>query len=99
MIDVRVSGRERGLTAIGNAELVRGAWSESLNRVIHGRYLRPGALDDPRVGPVFAAMDDATICLRADEWLSWDMAALDQQVFAGRMASQSYLLPLDEGAA
>jgi PPOX class probable F420-dependent enzyme len=96
MIDVRVPGRERGLTAIGDAELLAGASSEQWNHAIHGRYLHAAALADPRVGPGFAAADDATICLRPRRWLTWDMAALDRQVFGGRISSQGYLLPLED---
>jgi PPOX class probable F420-dependent enzyme len=94
MLDVRTPGRERGVTAIGVAELLTDVRSGRLNRLVHQRYLRAAAFDDVQVGPVFAAVDDATIALRPERWLTWDMAALDRQVFGGRVAS--YLLPLDE---
>ncbi|HEU4430533.1 MAG TPA: pyridoxamine 5'-phosphate oxidase family protein [Myxococcota bacterium] len=95
MVDVRVPGSERGVTGVGLAELLRGPRSQQINRAIHGRYLRAAALEDPEVGPRFAALDDVTISLRPARWFSWDMAALDGAAFGGRIASESYLLPLE----
>jgi len=95
MIDVRIPGSERGVTGVGPAELLRGPRSQELNHAIHGRYLREAALEDPEVGPRFAAFDDVTISFRPARWFSWDMAALDRAAFGGRIASESYLLPLE----
>jgi PPOX class probable F420-dependent enzyme len=95
MVDVRLPGSERGVTGVGPAELLRGPRSQQLNRAIHARYLRAAALEDPEVDPRFAAFDDVTIALRPVRWFSWNMAALDRAVFGGRIASESYLLPVE----
>lgn len=96
MIDARKPAKERGVTATGTAELIRGAQSEEINQRIHRRYLSGDALSDPHVGPVFAGFDDVTIRLTPASWISWDMAGLDAQVFGGRLgAMPGYMLPLD----
>ena len=95
MVDSRQAGGELGVTAICEASLIDGQESHEINLRIHERYLRPEALDDPQVGPVFAAFDDVTIRLRPLRWIRWDMRELDAQFFGGRIGSQSYCLPLD----
>ena len=96
MIDSRSPGKERGVTAIGTAELISGTQSQELNLRIHHRYLSPAAISDPQIGPVFAAFDDVTIRLRPASWISWDMATLDAQAFGGRLGrTPGYMLPLD----
>ena len=96
MVDSRKPGKERGVTAIGRSELLSGEESEEINLRIHGRYLSPTALADPGVGAIFAGFDDVTIRIVPDSWISWDMAALDEQVFAGRLGNTpGYMLPLD----
>ena len=96
MVDSRKPGKERGVTALGRAEIVSGKESQEINHRIHRRYLSSTALSDPKVGPVFAGFDDVTIRIVPNSWISWDMAALDAQVFAGRLGNtQGYMLPLD----
>jgi PPOX class probable F420-dependent enzyme len=96
MVDSREPGKERGVTAAGKAELLSGKQSQEFNHRIHRRYLSSTALADSHVGPVFAGFDDVTIRLTPDSWISWDMAALDAQVFAGRLGNTpGYMLPLD----
>ncbi len=96
MVDSRKPAKERGLTAVGRSELVSGKESQEINRRIHSRYLSSTALADPKIGPVFAGFDDLTIRIVPDSWISWDMAALDAQVFAGRLGNTpGYMLPLD----
>jgi PPOX class probable F420-dependent enzyme len=96
MIDSRKPGKERGVTAVGRSQLVSGKESQEINRRIHSRYMSSTALADPAVGPVFAGFDDVTIRIVPESWISWDMAALDAQVFAGRLGSTpGYMLPLD----
>jgi PPOX class probable F420-dependent enzyme len=96
MVDARRPAKERGVTAAGTAELIRGAQSQDINRRIHSRYLSAEALSDQRVGPVFAGFDDVTIRLTPASWIVWDMAGLDAQVFGGRLGAMSgYMLPLD----
>lgn len=96
MVDSRKPGKERGVTAFGRSALVSGRESQEINRRIHSRYLSSTALADPKVGPVFAGFDDVTIRIVPDSWISWDMAAVDAQVFAGRLGNTpGYMLPLD----
>lgn len=96
MVDLRHPGRERGATALCEAELVTGEGAAQINRRIHERYLRSEAFADPRVGPVLEAFDDATLRLMPRRWIWWDMASVDREVFGGRLAGESYLLPLDD---
>lgn len=96
MVDVRKPATERGVTAIGKAELITGDRSRELNRRIHSRYMSAAAMSDPRIEPVFASFDDVTIRLSPNSWTAWDMAALDAQAFGGRLGgTPGYLLPLD----
>jgi PPOX class probable F420-dependent enzyme len=96
MVDARKPGTERGVTAAGKVEVISGNLSQEINRRIHGRYLSPAAISDPKIGPVFASFDDVTIRLTPTSWFSWDMAALDAQAFGGRLGgTPGYMLPLD----
>ena len=96
MVDVRKPATERGVTAIGKAELITCDRSRELNRRIHSRYMSAAAMSDPRIEPVFASFDDVTIRLSPTSWTSWDMAALDAQAFGGRLGgTPGYILPLD----
>jgi PPOX class probable F420-dependent enzyme len=92
MVELRAAGMERGVTALGRAEVLRGAESRALNRRVHERYVRAEAFDDPAIGPVFEGLEDVTIRVRPERWIAWDMAELDRQVFGGRFAP--YFLPL-----
>lgn len=96
MVDVRKPATERGVTAIGKAELITGDRSRELNRRIHSRYMSAAAMSDPRIEPVFASFDDVTIRLSPTSWTSWDMAVLDAQAFGGLLGgTPGYILPLD----
>jgi PPOX class probable F420-dependent enzyme len=95
MVDVRVSYREAGLTAIGEAEILRGKQAASVAGRIHRKYLTGEAMQDPRVGPVFEVVDDVAIRLVPRKWISWDMGALDQQAFDGTIARQRYLRAIE----
>jgi PPOX class probable F420-dependent enzyme len=96
MVDARKPGSERGVTAAGEAELITAGQSQELNRRIHSRYLSLAAISDPKVGPVFASLDDVTIRLVPVSWTAWDMAALDAQAFGGRLGgTPGYMLVLD----
>ena len=95
MVDVRRAGADRGVSAAGVVETISGARSAEINRRVHGRYLSAAALADPGVGAVFAAFDDVTLRIAPASWFSWDMAALDAQVFGGKLANTpGYVLPL-----
>lgn len=92
MVDRRTAGEEKGVTAIGTAELITGSESAGLNRRIHGHYLSSDAFADPAVGPLFAGNDDITARVVPQRWIMWDMGQLDREVFGGRVGG--YLLPL-----
>lgn len=96
MVDTRKPGTERGVNGAGRAELISGKQSQEINHRIHSRYLSAAAMNDPAVGPVFAAFDDVTIKIRPISWTTWDMATLDAQAFGGRLGrTPGYMLPLD----
>jgi hypothetical protein len=96
MVDVRKSGAERGVNAVGKADLISGEPSAEINRRIHSRYMSPAAMADPRIAPVFASFDDVTIRITPSSWTRWNMAVLDAQAFGGRLGGKpGYLLPLD----
>jgi hypothetical protein len=61
------------------------------------RYLTQAALEDPRVGPVFAAAGNVTIDLTPQAWRSYDLKSLDDQFCAGplRHTPEQWFLPLD----
>jgi PPOX class probable F420-dependent enzyme len=96
MVDARKPGAERGVSAVGRAELISGDQSREINQRIHGRYMSAAAMSDPHIGPVFASFDDVTIRLTPVSWTAWDMAVLDAQALGGRLGKNpGYLLPLD----
>lgn len=95
MIDIRVAGREAGLTAIGIAELLTGAQAEPFVSRLHEKYLTAEGLADPRVGPVFTAVDDLAVRLTPDRWISWDMGELDRQAFGGAIMENGYLREIE----
>jgi len=91
MIDVRENHRESGVTAIGEAEILDGDAATPIVQKIHEKYLTEEAMSDASVGPFFANLDDIAVRLRPTRWISWDMSKLDQQVFGGKLANNSYL--------
>ncbi len=96
MVDTRHGGADRGVTAIGHAELLTGDAAHTLALRVHRRYLSEGALADPQVGSVFAAFDDVVIRLTPARWLWWNTGDVDAQYFGGKLtATPGYLLPLD----
>ena len=95
MMDVRVSYKEAGLTAIGEAEIISGDEAKSVVKRLHEKYLTSDALTDPRVGPVFASMDDIAVKVTPSRWLSWDMSELDHHSFGGAISANQYLKPID----
>ena len=96
MIDSRDVAASRGSNIVGTAEIVTGDSSRQWNAQIHRKYLSEAALADPRVGRVFAAVDDVTIKITPASVISWDMRQADQQFFGGAIANNpEYLLPLE----
>jgi len=95
MVDIRKPGSERGLVAIGRADVIAGESAMEINARIHRRYMSEAALADPRAGGTMAAMDDITLRLTPKYWYGWDMATLDDTLFGGAMKTPGYLLPLE----
>jgi PPOX class probable F420-dependent enzyme len=96
MVDTRVPGFERGVTASGTADLIRGDEAQPLRRRIQSRYLTERALSDSRVGPSFDA-DDVVIRITPRAWVSWDMGELNARYFDGRLSTETgYMHPLDD---
>ena len=96
MIDSRDPAASRGITIAGTADLLTGEVSRAWNEKIHRKYLSQIAVEDPRVGPVFAMWDDVTIRITPESVIAWDMREADQQAFGGAFRENpEYLLPLE----
>src|SRR5215472_3849579 len=96
MIDSRDPDASYGITVTGTAQMLTGESSRKSNMEVHKKYLRPSALADPKVGPVFAAWDDVTVRLKPVSVIAWDMRQADQQVFGGAFKEHpTYLLPIE----
>lgn len=96
MIDSRDPGASYGVTVAGTSHVLSGESSQKYNAEIHRKYLSQAALEDPKVGPVFAEWDDITVRLAPASVIAWDMRQADQYVFGGSFKNNpSYLLPLE----
>jgi PPOX class probable F420-dependent enzyme len=97
VVDARVPGHERWVSASGTTEVVTGAEAQAINSRIRRRYLTQEALEDERVEPVFAAGDDVTITLTPSRWRSWAAKDLDERFFGGILgqAPERWFLPVD----
>jgi PPOX class probable F420-dependent enzyme len=96
MIDSRDVAASRGINIAGTAQIVTGDSSRQWNARLHRKYLSDAALADPRVGSVFAAVDDVTIQITPTSVISWDMRQADRQFFGGAIENNpTYLLPLE----
>lgn len=87
LVDIRKPGGESWASGSGPVTILRGDESRTINAAILERYLTPEALQDARVGPVFAAGDDITLCIRPVTWRSWAAASLDTQYFGGLLSA------------
>ncbi len=92
-IESREDGREAGLSASGNAELLTGDSAVPLARQINAKYLTPKAMEHPVVGPAFVGMSDLVVKLVPQQWISWDMAAMGEQLFTPDMDMAEYFYP------
>src|ERR1700758_3439853 len=72
MIDSRDVAASCGANVYGTAEILRGASSRQWVERIHRKYLSDAAIGDPKVGPVFAAVDDVVIKITPTHVISWD---------------------------
>ena len=96
MIDSRDVAASCGINVSGTGEILQGELSRPWVARIHSKYLSDAALKDPKVGPVFAAVDDVTIKITPSSVVSWDMHQVDQQFFGGAIEKNpGYLLPLE----
>jgi PPOX class probable F420-dependent enzyme len=96
MIDARDPAASYGVTVTGTAQVLTGESSRKCNAEIHQKYLSQTALEDPKLGPVFAVWDDVTVRLTPASVIAWDMRQADQQVFGGAFKNNpGYLLPLE----
>jgi PPOX class probable F420-dependent enzyme len=95
MVDLRVQGKELGVSVGGVAEVLRGEAARTIVRRVHAKYLTEAALADQDVGPKFEEFDDIAVCLRPTRWMCWDMSSMDQQAFNGKLATHSYLRPIE----
>ena len=98
VVDTRQKqGSELWVSAAGTAGIIRGERSKQINAKIGERYLTKVALEDPRVGPVFAAAGEVTISLTPDSWRSWEFKNLDDQYFGGILGQKpdQWFLPIE----
>jgi PPOX class probable F420-dependent enzyme len=93
----RRPGAERWVSASGTAEIIRGERSKAINAKIQQRYLTKAGIEEPRVGPVFAAASEVTIGLTPQAWRSFDLKGFDEQFFGGILGQtpERWFLPLD----
>jgi general stress protein 26 len=95
MIDSRDPAASFGVTIAGAAQILKDDASKAKNAQIHRKYLSEAALEDPKVGPVFAGWDDITVQISPTSVITWDMREADRQVFGGAFErNPGYLLPL-----
>src|SRR5262245_17644597 len=97
MVDIRQPGGESWVYASGRVEILRGDESREANSKILRRYLTQAAIEEPRIGPGFAASDDITICLIPETWRSWSAKDVDEQFFGGLLTSdpKKWFRPID----
>ena len=97
VVDSRKQGSERWVSASGTAEVIRGERSQEINAKILRRYLTKAGLEDPKVGPAFAAGGEVTICFTPHSWRSFDLKSVDDQFFGGILGQtpEKWFLPVD----
>src|SRR5207237_7411137 len=87
IVDVRKAASEKWVSAAGIEEIVRGQASQDINEKVRKKYLTAAALDHPKLGPAFAAMDDMTIRITPKKWRSFDIDSVDRQFFGGMLSA------------
>jgi PPOX class probable F420-dependent enzyme len=97
IVDARRPGSERWISASGTTDILTGDEAPAINANIRGRYLTQDAIDDARIGPVYAAGDDVTIRLTPTEWRWWAVRDLDERSFGGILGQtpERWFLPVD----
>jgi PPOX class probable F420-dependent enzyme len=94
MIESRVASKEIGISVSGEAEILVGEAAHQAIEAIHAKYITAEGLADPDVGPLFREWDDTAVRLTPRRWIAWDMGAVDQQAFGGKLGMMGYLKPL-----
>lgn len=95
-VDVRQPGMDCWVSASGTTDILSGNEAEAINASIVRRYLTQEAIEDTRIGPVFAAADDVTIRLTPSRWRSWSARDLDERFFGGILGQtpERWFLPI-----
>jgi PPOX class probable F420-dependent enzyme len=70
VVDSRVPGRERWVSASGAVEILRDREAQVINARLRHRYLTPEGLDGP-IETALAVSDDVTLSLAPTVWRSW----------------------------
>jgi PPOX class probable F420-dependent enzyme len=70
VVDSRVPGRERWVSASGTVEILRDREAQAINARVRRRYLTPEGLDGP-IETALAVSDDVTLSLAPTKWRSW----------------------------
>lgn len=94
---VEFPGHGGWVSAVGRAEIVRGADAQRLNRQVVGRYVTDQGAQVWE--QAFGHLDDITIVLTPESWSSWKMEAIGPDlVEAGYDPERpgDFFLPLDE---
>lgn len=97
IVDARRPGSERWVSASGTTDILTGDEALAINARIRERYLTQEAIDDARIGPVFASGDDVTIRLTPTAWRSWAVRDFDERSFGGILGRtpERWFLPVD----
>jgi PPOX class probable F420-dependent enzyme len=97
VVDSRRPASECWVSASGSTEILTGDEALAINASIRRRYLTEDAIDDARIGPVFAAGDDVTIRLTPSGWRSWTVRDHDERAFGGILGRtpERWFLPVD----
>ena len=93
----RNQGDELWVSSSGTAEIIRGERAGAIYPKILRRYVTKAGVEDPRVGPVFAAAGEIIVGLTPHSWRSWEFKSLDDEYFGGilRQTPEQWFLPLD----
>lgn len=97
VVDARQPGAERWISASGTTEILTGDEALAINTRIRDRYLTREAIDDARIGPVFASSDDVAIRLTPTAWRSWTVRDFDERSLGGLLGRtpERWFLPVD----
>jgi PPOX class probable F420-dependent enzyme len=95
-VDVRQPGLDCWVSASGTTDVLSGSEAEAINARIVRRYLTQEAIEDARIGPVFASSDDVTIRLIPSKWRSWSARDVDERFFGGILGQspERWFLPI-----